>query len=455
MSDTRKPRHVAAVIGGAVSGAEATATLVEAGIDVVVFEQNSRPYGKIEDGLPRWHNKQRSQEYKKLDGKLDRPEVTFVPNTAVGKDVGFRELVEDWGFSAVLLANGAWKDRSPRLPGADDLVGKGFYYQNALIHWFNHHHEEGYDGPGYEIVDGGYVLGGGLASIDVCKVLMLETVAAKLRERGIEVDVVEMEHKGINKTLAAHEVAFEDLGLKGCTLIYRRTIGEMPVASARNNTPEEKERAAGVRRKLIDLAKTKYLFNVVEHRAGKEFVLEDGRVKGIVVRRTEYQDGRLVTVDDTEETLDTTLVISSIGSIPVPMEGIEMDGEFYSYTDWDTGELAGYDGVHALGNVVTGKGNIALSRKHGKLIADHVIAKYLGVDEDDVEEQPIEEATDALADKSREQAEKIAASVSKRPAITDEALASVREKVAARHSEIGYDAYGPWMDRVSPPGMRG
>ena len=34
----------------------------ERGINVVVFEQNIRPYGKIEDGLPKWHVKLQIQE---------------------------------------------------------------------------------------------------------------------------------------------------------------------------------------------------------------------------------------------------------------------------------------------------------------------------------------------------------------------------------------------------------
>ena len=50
-----QPSHCIAVIGGAVSGAEVAGTLAERGVEVAVFEQNPRPYGKVEDGLPRWH----------------------------------------------------------------------------------------------------------------------------------------------------------------------------------------------------------------------------------------------------------------------------------------------------------------------------------------------------------------------------------------------------------------
>jgi flavin-dependent dehydrogenase len=59
----RAPQFVVAVVGGATAGAEAAGMLAARGITTVVFEQNPRPYGKIEDGLPRWHVKLRKKEY--------------------------------------------------------------------------------------------------------------------------------------------------------------------------------------------------------------------------------------------------------------------------------------------------------------------------------------------------------------------------------------------------------
>ncbi|MCK6479739.1 MAG: hypothetical protein L6R43_06210 [Planctomycetes bacterium] len=451
---TDQPRHVVAVVGGAVSGAEATDTLVSRGIHVVVFEQNPRPYGKIQDGLPKWHDKQRRQEYAKIDAKLDRPGVTFVPSTVLGKDLDFADLVRNWGFSAVLLANGSWKDRSSGIDGADEMLGRGFLFQNPFIYWFNHHEEKGYDGPRYDAADGALVLGGGLASIDVCKVLMLETVAAKLRERGIHVDVVEMEHKGLADDLAAHGVKFEELGLRGCTLLYRRTIGEMPVAAARDDSEAEKVRAAGVRRKLLDLSCSKFLFRVREHTVGKRLVTTDGRVTGLEVARTEYQGRKLVEVAGSTEVLPTRLVVSSIGSIPEPIPGIPMDGEFYRYDDWNIGKMTGYDGVYALGNVITGKGNIAVSRKHGKFIAEHVMASYLGVAAEGEKVDALAAASERISDARREQAGRVAAEVGAKPPVGAEALARIRAKVAERHRALGYTSYRAWIDAVTPADMR-
>ena len=69
MSETAG-RHFVAIVGGAVSGSVAAELLSEDGIEVVVVEQNERPYGKIEDGLPRWHAVQRKKEYAKIAERL-------------------------------------------------------------------------------------------------------------------------------------------------------------------------------------------------------------------------------------------------------------------------------------------------------------------------------------------------------------------------------------------------
>ena len=78
------PKHCVAVIGGAVAGAEAAGALAASGAEVVVFEQNARPYGKIEDGLPRWHVGLRHKEYANIDAKLSTEGVHYVPNTPIG-----------------------------------------------------------------------------------------------------------------------------------------------------------------------------------------------------------------------------------------------------------------------------------------------------------------------------------------------------------------------------------
>src|ERR1039457_4824209 len=124
--------YFVAVVGGAISGSVAAEILADRGIRVAVIEQNKRPYGKIEDGLPRWHAEQRKQEYSRIDARLSKPGIQFIPSVKLGQDVSFQDLCDHWGFSAVILANGAWRDRDLGVPGAEQYIGKGLLYQNPF-----------------------------------------------------------------------------------------------------------------------------------------------------------------------------------------------------------------------------------------------------------------------------------------------------------------------------------
>ena len=189
MTTPTEPTHIIGICGGAVAGSEAARLFAERGALAIVFEQNARPYGKIEDGLPRWHVKLREKEYARIDENLDTAGVLFVPQTRLGKDLAFSELTQTMGLSAVILANGAWRDRPMPIEGIERFVGRGLIYQNPFVHWFNHYQEADYAGPHIDVPDGAFVVGGGLASIDVVKILNLEVFGRALRERGIEAEV--------------------------------------------------------------------------------------------------------------------------------------------------------------------------------------------------------------------------------------------------------------------------
>jgi ferredoxin--NADP+ reductase len=446
------PSHCVAIVGGAVAGAELAATLAERGVEVVVFEQNPRPYGKIEDGLPRWHVALRRKEYETIGRNLDRSGVRFVPLTRIGRDVGFRELVEDWGFTGVVMASGAWRDRPLPVEGADAYESKGLIYQNPFIIWFNHANEKDYTGPRFQPEDDVVVVGGGLASIDVVKVLMLETTRAKLHERGIEVDMVELEVKGIPKILAGHDLRFEDLGLRGCTLFYRRRAEDMPLVEVPEDaTPEREAKTRKARERLLAKAMEKYLFHFEPLCMPDGLLVEEGALAGLRFRRTRMEKGRPVPTDETFERRGT-YVISSIGSIPEPIPGIPMRGELFEFVDWDLGRLEAYPTVFATGNVATGKGNIVASRKHARHVGEIMIEAFLGLGEEGHSgEEALAEAAAAAA---REEAARVAERLAVQPRIRPEALEAIRARVAERQRTVGYPGdYATWIQRVTPPDL--
>lgn len=372
-----RPQHVVLIIGGSVAGSEVAYQLARRGICCVVIDQNPRPYGKIEDGLPRWHIALRRQEMRKIDDKLAHPGVHFVPDTKLARDVELAELLA-WDPGALVLAVGAWRDRPLPIPGIARFEGRGLVYQNRFVYWFNHYPDPDYRGPQIEPADGALVIGGGLSSLDVVKILMLETVARALAAQGAEVDLYDLERRGIAAVLAERGQGLADLGVRGCTLAYRRRVEDMPVIEPPEDaTPEQVERGRATRRKLLKKLSEKYLFHFMERRTPVGFLAAGEDLVGLRMAATEVREGRVVIADGTEQDVPAPLVVSSIGSTPEPLAGVPVLGETYRIKNTRTGELEGLDGVFTAGNAVTGKGNITASLRHGRAVSQHMLENYL------------------------------------------------------------------------------
>jgi NADPH-dependent glutamate synthase beta subunit-like oxidoreductase len=415
-----------------------------------VFEQNQRPYGKIEDGLPRWHEALRKKEYNTIDEKLSKPGVSFIPNTKIGDQIGFAELVNEWGFSAVILANGAWRDRPLPIEGADEFIGKGLVYQNAFVIAFNHAEHGDLPDAAYTVHDGAMIVGGGLASIDVAKIHTLELTIKALADRGIETNVEELEIKGIPKILARHELEWADLGLEGATIYYRRRVEDMPLMSAPDGADEARiKKVEAGRRRMLEKATDKYRFKVVPLCAPDGLIVEDGRLVGLRFRRTKIEKGRVVMQDETFE-VRAPAIVSSIGSIPEPIEGIEMNGELFDFKDWDIGKLEGYPTVFSVGNVVTGKGNIVASRKHATQVSKEAIEAYLGIADESAgraDAAPADAGTEAAA----KTANQVIETLTSAEALNDEEAKALVTRVSARQREVGFQDYKSWREKIGEP----
>jgi NADPH-dependent glutamate synthase beta subunit-like oxidoreductase len=441
------PGHVVAIVGGAIAGSEAAYRLAERGIYSVVFEQNVLPYGKIEDGLPMWHVKLRDQDESKIDEKLSQPRVVFVPRVGLGRELDFHDLVQNWGFSAVLLATGAWRDRPLPIPGLDEYIGNGLVLQNPLVQWFNHKHEPNYDGPHFEVYDNALVVGGGLASLDVVKILMLETVLSALQHRGIAADLLALEHDSISKFLQEHNLTLEALGLQGCLLIYRRRACDMPLAEIpRDATPERVQKVHQGREKILHNFQAKYLFRFMELTAPVDKLVENGRLAGLKLARTEMKDGRPVLVPGSEFAYRTPMVVSSIGSIPEVISGIPMDGELYKIRNQDTGQFEAFDHVFGLGNVVTGRGNIKASLEHGRQVAESMMDEFLAWRDEDYQEL-LRRAGEIAALRT----ERVIDFLATKKLLRVEQIEKIMQRVQALQQQVGYDGdYRKWIQQHKP-----
>jgi ferredoxin--NADP+ reductase len=449
-AENKSPRHVMAVVGAATAGSEIARILAERGALVIVFEQNPRPYGKIEDGLPRWHVKQRLDEYEEINKRLDHPNIEYVPLTRMGRELDFEDLRTRWGLSGIVLTHGAWRDRPLPVEGADQFIDRGLVYQNRLIYWFNHYPEKTYNGPSYELTPGAIVVGGGLASIDVVKVLQIEMTLAALTARGIAADMLALEREGIEPVLAASGLKYADLGVAPCKLFYRRRVLDMPLSDIPPDAPEKRANALRqARAKILEKAQRKFLFEFQELRAPGGLIVENSAVIGVKFSRTDLVDGQVKIVQEGAESARAPMTISSIGSIPEPIPGIPQKGEVYTYVDQKIGLLMdGPTAVFAAGNVLTGKGNIKDSLDNGTEIGTLVAETYLGLSN-----EPLKIAEGARKDAAAS-GEKIAGALSTRPRIAPGDVANILHRVRQHQQAVSFDGnYRAWLAKVTPPDL--
>jgi hypothetical protein len=264
----------------------------------------------------------------------------------------------------------------------------------------------------------------------VVKILQLEAVGHALKAKGLPGEMLELEHKGIKRSLNALGITMADLGVKGCTLYYRRRVEDMPLQEPPDNpTPEQMAKTGMVRRKLLQNFLDKYLFTFHERHAPVAPIVEGDGLAGLRFAETEVKDGKATIKPGSEKEVRAPLVISSIGSIPEPLQGIEMKGELYRIKDENSGEVEGLPGVFALGNAVTGKGNIQISFKHGRLVGLHVCEYLRG-----------------------------------QPALTPTKVAAIEAEIKSLQEKVGYSGnYKEWIakprhfDRLSaqPEGVEG
>lgn len=447
----KEPRHVIAVVGAATAGSEIARILADRGALVIVFEQNPRPYGKIEDGLPRWHVKQRKDEYEEINKRLDHPNIEYVPLTRMGRELDFDDLRTGWGLSAIVLTHGAWRDRPFPVEGADQFIDRGLVYQNKLIYWFNHYLEKTYEGPRYDLTPGTIVVGGGLASIDVVKVLQIENTLTAMKARGVAGDMLALEREGIDPVLAASGLKYADLGVAPCKLYYRRRVLDMPLSDIPPDAPAKRADALRQARvKILEKAQRKFLFEFQELRAPSGVIVENGAMAGVNFSGTEVADGQVKIVQPGVESARAQMTVSSIGSIPEPIPGIPQKGEVYTYVDQKTGLLIdGPTAVFAAGNVLTGKGNIKDSLESGTEIGTRLAEAYLGLSD----EAP------KIAEGARKDAaasgEKIAGALHSRTKIAPDHVARLLGHVRKRQLAVGYDGnYRAWIAKVTPPDLQ-
>ena len=314
-----------AVIGSGPSGLACAADLAKAGYDVTVFEALHKPGGVLQYGIPEFRLPKESVVAHEIEN-LKSMGVKIETNVIIGKTVTVDQLMEEEGFKAIFIGQGAGLPKFMNIPG-ENLNGvfsaNEFLTRNNLMQAYR----EDADTPIYAGRKA-IVVGGGNVAMDAAR------TALRL---GAEV-----------------------------TIVYRRTERELPARF------EEVEHA---KEEGIEFS---FLTNPIE-------IISDGhgRVKSVRCEKMELgapdESGRRSPkpIEGSEYDVETDVVIMALGTVPNPLlaaKGIELNKRGGIMAD-ESG-VTTREGVFAGGDVVTGSATVILGMGAGRKAATS-IDKYI------------------------------------------------------------------------------
>ncbi|WP_457608630.1 glutamate synthase subunit beta [Nitratifractor sp.] len=160
-----------AIVGAGPAGLSVATFLLRDGVDVELFDRQSRAGGLLTYGIPGFKlNKSVIERRVKL---LEEAGAVFHLDTEIGKDIPFEKLVES--YDAVFIGTGATKGRRPGINGED---ARGCYLAmeylvNVQKRLFDEPVEEAIDVKGKRVV----VIGGGDTAMDCVRTALREKAA--------------------------------------------------------------------------------------------------------------------------------------------------------------------------------------------------------------------------------------------------------------------------------------
>ena len=141
------------------------------------------------------------------------------------------------------------------------------------------------------------------------------------------------------------------------------------------------------------------------------------------------------------------LLISSIGSIPDQIEGLEYEWSSLKMKEEEDYHVFGYDNVFAVGNAVTGRGNIQESRQHGRTITKEIIDKHLT---EDALEEWLTNLNNSIKKKTSDQIHSIIEEIKKREIQPDDIISNIIQKTNELNDQHGFTNYSEWIIKNKP-----
>ncbi len=297
-----------AIIGSGPSGLTAAHDLALLGYNVTMFEAQPVLGGLLMEGIPKYRLPKEVVQ-KDIEDILSLG-IAVRTGVSLGKDFTIEGLLKD--YQAVFIAVGSQKSLSPRCKG-DDLPGIW-----SGVEFLKLTDRGSTSPPGQKVL----VIGGGHTAIDAARTCIR-------------------------------------LGSTDVTVVYRRSLGEMPAGR------EEVEQA--------ELEGVKFIYRA----APVEFAGE-GKVQRVRFIRMDLgeQDSsgrrRPVPIKDSEFDLEADAVILAIGYAPdvedLKQNGLKVDRKGTIIVKDDTG-ITDIEGVFAAGDVVTGPLSVVDAMASGRKAA--------------------------------------------------------------------------------------
>lgn len=326
--ETKRDEKIA-ILGAGPAGLSAAFHLARRGYGVTLFEAFDKAGGMLRYGIPEYRLPRDI-----LDAEIQRIldlGVELKLRTAVGRDIPYEEV--KGSHKAVFVAIGAHQGRSMRVAGEEaEGVFRGAEFLNVCN-----------SGKPPVVGNDVIVIGGGDTAID----------AARMSVR---------------------------LGAKNVTIVYRRTIEEMPAV---------KEEIEGAQEEGI---KIEFLVQPIE------ILVKDGKAVGMKCQRQELGEPdssgrrRPVPVDGSEFEISASAIIPAISQAPI-FDGLEAVPNDKGWVQPDKFQRLVQEGVFAGGDV----SNLALvttAIAQGRFAAEAIDAYCNGKD-------PVAKQKPPLVDKSR------------------------------------------------------
>ncbi|MCK5637677.1 MAG: hypothetical protein KAH67_03120, partial [Flavobacteriaceae bacterium] len=157
---------------------------------------------------------------------------------------------------------------------------------------------------------------------------------------------------------------------------------------------------------------------------------------------------KLIPLKEDTFKIETTMVISSIGSLPEKIIGLPYDYSILKMKNKNGYKVSGFTNVFAIGNAVTGKGNIRESKKHGADMTNKIINEHL-LKEDAIEIW-LKNYNENIRSEVQEQMDEIEAEIQSKKIMPDIVIDNILSKTKKLQEKVGYKSYESWILSKTP-----